>query len=171
MMAVRSRKKRAVIRKDWDSMINPGPTPETVAKMRPDVVESLYRLGKIDSDQRWAAEKIQDVFEQVCRGLFPRAIDHRNPYVEKPSIRPAKGLELMRQSEFEHWRDVYKPWSAIEAKVLVGAGNPRTQLVHLVVVENMRLGEVEKYLEMRNSMAIIHLGEALRRYCRYSGRY
>lgn len=48
----------------------PGPTPETRAKLRGDPILDLYERGIIDFRQRVAAEEIRTIYEAVVARLF-----------------------------------------------------------------------------------------------------
>jgi hypothetical protein len=153
----------------WDSDLSPGPTAETVRKCKQDNMLALYTKGQIDLDELRAVEHIRSMFEAVSRGLMPRAVDHTEPYSDRPGKLPRKGLETLTGAEYDHWTKVYKPWSVEEAKVMVTPALRRSELMHLLVVENVSPREVETIHHFRHGTSLDHLHDSLQLYCVCAG--
>lgn len=164
-----NRLKARQARPAWDSDQSPGPTPQTVRKCKQDNMVALYTKGQIDLDELRAVEHIRSMFEAVSRGLMPRAVDHTEPYSDRPGKLPRKGLETLTGAEYGHWAKVYKPWSAEEAKVMVTPALRRSELVHLLVVDNLSLNAIETRHRIGHGKALEHLQDSLALYCHCAG--
>lgn len=79
------------------------PTPETVAKLTPDPVQSLYDRGLIQSEHTAAALEIRAIYFAVVGSLFARAND--------PSRIGFSKAQMSDRLAVIH-RDRYKPWCA-----------------------------------------------------------
>ena len=148
-----------------------GPTPETAAKLRRDLVARLAQQGRLGGEQVRAALEIRRVWEAFGRGLFP-TVDTTAPIAERRKqalfIDP---IDRLTPAEERAWRLRYRPW-AREMAVTVAAGAIRTtrlQLILDVVVDNHGLREVEGWYRMRHGGAIEHIRAALHRYAEIAG--
>lgn len=138
------------------------PTPETLAKLRYDVIERLFRDGRLREEHVRAANEIRRVWEAVGRALFPSSstVDgQRQPHMRRIFKEPAQ-----RMSDIDEviWRRRYRPW-ADEMSIPIVAGTVRVsrlQLVLDVAVDNYGLRQIEADSTSRE-------GEGVRR--RYSG--
>ena len=70
---MRKRRRRSTLAErveDAEYRDDPGPTPETKAKVRPDPIDALYGTGLIDSRQKGSAEEIREIYHAVVSRLF-----------------------------------------------------------------------------------------------------
>ena len=148
-----------------------GPTPETAAKLRRDLVVRLAGEGRLGREQVRAALEVRRVWEAFGRGLFPAA-RHIAPVGERAKramfVDP---IDRLTRAEERAWRLRYRPW-AREMAVTVAAGAIRTtrlQLILDVVVDNHGLREVEGWYRMRHGAALEHIRAALHRYAEIAG--
>lgn len=147
-----------------------GPTPQTVAKLRRDVVERLREEGRLSEEQARAAAEIRRVWEAFGRGLFPRTRD-----LDRPR-QPHGGMfvdpvESLTDTEERIWRLRYRPW-AREMSVEIVAGIVRVsrlQIVLDVVVDNFGVRQVEGWYRLRHGHALEHVRSTLERYCEIAG--
>ena len=139
---------------------NVGGTQETVSKLRIDVIDRLFKDGKIRPEQKTAAEEITRVFEALQRGFFPSS-----SYVDTP-IRLTGGFRdpFARMSDYERslWKDRYRPWARREEPA-------RLAMVLECVAENYGLRELERRHRMQHGTAIRQLQLSLHEYCLLSG--
>jgi hypothetical protein len=147
-----------------------GPTPQTVAKLRRDIVERLRQEGRLSEEQARAAAEVRRVWEAFGRGLFPRARELDQP--RKPHggmfVDP---VERLTDGEERIWRLRYRPW-AREMSVEIVANVVRVsrlQLVLDVVVDNFGVRQVEGWYRLRHGHALEHVRSALERYCEIAG--
>lgn len=148
-----------------------GPTPETAAKLRRDLVRRLAEEGRLGREQVRAALEVRRVWEAFGRGLFP-ATSVFSPVVgRKGRAMFADPVERLTRAEEAAWRLRYRPW-AREMAVTVAAGAIRTtrlQLILDVVVDNHGLRQVEGWYRMRHGSAVEHVRAALHRYAEIAG--
>lgn len=145
------------------------PTPETLARLRHDVVGRLVERGRLHRIHAEAAEEIRTVAEAVGRGMFPRA------YPTDWTGRPLDGrvprdfFDRMSARERQLWQRHYLPWT----RELHRDGDdqlpgPRwIQLVLDVVVENKGLRRAERSCGLRHGAALDYLADGLERYDRW----
>ena len=158
-------------REDREPRDDTGPTPETAARLRRDLVARLAGEGRLGRGQVRAALEVRRVWEAFGRGLFPAT----------NTMTPAAGrgrramfidpIDRLTRLEEAAWRLRYRPW-AREMAVTVAAGAIRTtrlQLILDVVVDNHGLREVEGWYRMRHGGAIEHIRAALHRYAEIAG--
>ena len=151
-----------------DTGDNAGPTPETAAKLRRDIVVRLAQEGRLGREQVAAALEVRRVWEAFGRG--PRTRWRRSPVAASRRLFIDPIDRLTRQEEAA-WRLRYRPW-AREMAVTVAAGAIRTsrlQLILDIVVDNHGLREVEGWYRMRHGGAIEHIRAALHRYAEIAG--
>ena len=147
------------------------PTPETVAKLRRDVVERLHNEGRLQAEHFRAANEIRRVWEAVGRGIFPGAHkwDHAGQPHQKGMFRDP--IDRMTEAEEIMWRRRYRPW-AREMSLEIAAGVVRVsrlQVVLDIVVDNYGLRQVEAWYRMRHGVAYEHVLASLNRYAELSG--
>ncbi len=150
---------------------NIGPTPETAARLRRDLVARLAQEGRLGREQVRAALEVRRVWEAFGRGLFPgaRAIAPVGQRTRRAMF--VDPIDRLTVEEERAWRLRYRPW-AREMAVTVAAGAIRTtrlQLILDVVVDNHGLREVEGWYRMRHGGAIEHIRAALHRYAEIAG--
>lgn len=147
------------------------PTPETRAKLRRDVIERLFKEGRLEEEHVRAAREIRRVWEGIGRSLFPSGATFGSP--RQPHLRRAAREPMQRMSDVEEiiWRRRYRPW-ADEMSLPIATSTVRVsrlQLVLDVVVDNYGLRQVEAWYRMRHGMGFEYLRSALRRYCELAG--
>ncbi len=142
------------------------PTPQTVRKLRRDVIATLIEKGALDPEHGRAADEIHDVWQAFGRGLFPSARK-----LDSVRVKAAYRGPLDRMSEREElmWRTRYRPWADKEGRVRVGE-TTRLELVIAFVMDNLGPRQVELRYELRHGSAAGHLRQALHRYCEMAPR-
>ena len=148
-----------------------GPTPETAAKLRRDLVARLAREGRLGREQVRAALEVRRVWEAFGRGLFPATNTMAAVAGRRERAMFVDPIDRLTPEEERAWRLRYRPW-AREMAVTVAAGAIRTtrlQLILDVVVDNHGLREVEGWYRMRHGAAIEHIRAALHRYAEIAG--
>ena len=148
-----------------------GPTRETAAKLRRDLVRRLAQEGRLGREQVRAALEVRRVWEAFGRGLFPATSAFSPVAGRQRRAAFADPVERLTREEEAAWRLRYRPW-AREMAVTVAAGAIRTtrlQLILDIVVDNHGLREVEGWYRMRHGSAIEHIRAALHRYAEIAG--
>ncbi len=164
-----SKAARRAIAPDHDAPI--GPTPETAAKLRYDVIAKLYLDGKLDDTHVAAAQEIRRVWEAIGRGLFPRARQLDRIPNRGGATRPREPADLMSQSEAIAWRDRYRPFATeMSVDILSRVSRvSRLQLTLDIVIDNYGLRQVEDWYRLKHGVAAGHLRTALERYAVLAG--
>jgi hypothetical protein len=93
------------------------PTPETLAKLQPNVLPSLVYNGVIDLDQEKAAEEIAHVYHTLHRGLLPAGGIENDRSMATGTLRDP--FARMTTGERNAWEFTYKPWANSESKKLI----------------------------------------------------
>ena len=137
-----------------------GGTQETVSKLRFDVVDSLYRRGRLRIEQKTAADEICMVWEALQRGLFPRSAWVDTPIRLIGAFR--NPLQRMTPTEKRLWKQRYRPWTRSEPA-------KRVELVMDCVCDNYGLRELERRHGMVRGTAIKQIQLGLHEYCLISG--
>lgn len=145
------------------------PTPQTVRKLRRDLILQLHESGRLRSEHLRAAEEIRRIWQAFSRGLGPSAVNPASPGSRGPSGR--QPLEWLSDREEIIWRNRYRPWanetSAIPSGGLVGA--TRLRIVVDLAVDNGGLRQVDGWYRMRNGASFEHLRDGLHRYAVIGG--
>ena len=148
-----------------------GPTPETVRKLRRDIVARLARGARLGEEQLRAALEIRRVWEAFGRGLFPATRPVAPVADRRRRAMFTDPIDRLTPAEERAWRLRYRPW-AREMAVTVAAGAVRTtrlQLILDVVIDNHGLRQVEGWYRMRHGAAVEHIRAALHRYAELAG--
>ena len=148
-----------------------GPTPETAAKLRRDLVQRLAAEGRLGREQVRAAFEVRRIWEAFGRGLFPATNTMAAAAARGRRAMFVDPIDRLTRQEEAAWRLRYRPW-AREMAVTVAAGAVRTtrlQLILDVVVDNHGLREVEGWYRMRHGGAVEHIRAALHRYAEIAG--
>ncbi len=148
------------------------PTPETVSKLRRDLVLRLYEKGRLCREQLQAAEEIRRVWQAFSRGLGPSAIDP-SAFAGggRSSVPVRQPVERLLPVEEATWRRRYRPWAA-EMAAQPSGGHIRVMRLRIVVdlvVDNAGLRQVDGWYRMRNGASLTHLDCGLRRYAEIAG--
>lgn len=143
-----------------------GPTPETAARLRGDVVLGLVRDGLLSAQDLDAALEIRTVHEAVGRGMFPRMPGEPGAGSSSRQFGPRDFTRQMSARERHLWETRYLPWSgAMAVSVAAGlAGTRWLQLVVDIVVDNATPEEAEARYRLPEGAAIRFLAEGLRKY-------
>ena len=147
------------------------PTPETATKLRRDVIERLFKEGRLREEHVRAADEIRRVWEAVGRSLFPSGARFDSPRQSHLRRAPKEPLQGMSDVEEVIWRRRYRPW-ADEMSVPIATGTVRVSRLQLtldVVVDNHGLRQIEAWYRMRHGMGFQHLRAALHRYGNLAG--
>jgi hypothetical protein len=149
------------------------PTPETVAKLRTDLVLRLHRQGRLTIEQFQAAEEIRRVWQAVGRGLFPTAGTLDGVARAAPG-QPRHPIDRMTDSEERAFRRRYRPWAREMDSAMFcqrrasnnggGRGVSYLQLVYDMVIDNHGPRQVERLHRLRHGLAVKGLRTALQRY-------
>jgi hypothetical protein len=136
-------------------------TPETLHKARACVAQRMFDRGQMTADQLRAAQEIGKVFEAITRTLF--ATTSRFGAVGGGSAEdwPAS----LRRS----YRNHYIPWRDEQARIVVGAGKSRCDVVFSVAVDNYGPSQLAQHLRMDHRKVKDHVCESLYRYAEIAG--
>ena len=112
------------------------PTPETAAKLQPNVLTTLLHDSIITGEQHAAAEEIAGVWQALSRSLTARsaAADLIRHSGQSPDP-----FGLMNSDEIWRWQKRYKPWANGQSKKIVSRRPPlcRFRLTLKVAADNM----------------------------------
>lgn len=104
-MTAKRRKRDPVRRFDRIS-----PTPETAAKLRPDVVWTLFERGFLTAAGEKAARDIRDIYLAVVAELMPSKMRLSSEH---------SGKFILTDEMAEKYADVYQPWArSIDRQVI-----------------------------------------------------
>lgn len=115
-----------------------GPTPQTAAKLRPDVVAVLHRAGILSQDQANAAEAIRDVWAALQSTIIGGGA-YGLSFGRSGKI--ADPVSRMTGREAALWSRVWKPW-ADELGRMVRSGRDGPAAVGRVTVLQLVLDVV-----------------------------
>jgi hypothetical protein len=146
-----------------------GGTPETIAKLRHDVIGRLVRHGRLQRIHGDAAEEIRLVSEAVGRGMCPtaRMTDWAG---RQPGFRGSRDfLDRMTSEERHLWQFRYLPWKSelVRAGDAALPGDRWLGLVLDIVVDNSGLRGAERRHGLRHGTALGYLAAGLERYERW----
>lgn len=171
-MAARKRRKRSAHRNAIARRERPcGPTPQTVAKLKRDLILHLYEKGRLGTEHLQAAEEIRRIWQAFSRSLGPTAVDPNTLATGRRTAPGRQPVEWLTAAEEHIWRKRYRPW-AREMSVASCGGTIRVtpfQLVLDIVVDNRSLRRVEGAYRIRHGDAAGHLEAALTRYVEIAG--
>ena len=143
-----------------------GGTEETVAKLRPDIIEQLYRSGRIDGLHRQAAHEIRTVWEAMGRGLFPFPTE-----VSLGSPCEITPFDRMTEDELAMWQRHYLPWAKRMSFAIVGSPVRVTtlQLVLDVALDDYPTQVVAGWYELSRPRVHRMLRDSLQAYAEIAG--
>ena len=152
---------------------NPGigdlPTPETVAKLKPDSILEMLRRGTLDHEHLLAADELRDVFQALVSGLTSKGTPLESGRMSLRQTGPYRQpIERMPERLARLYYDHYKPW----AEEMENSRYGSVALLELtidVVVDGHSLHDIERKQAMRNGSASKHLRAALQRYAEIAG--
>ena len=149
------------------------PTPETVTKLRRDLIAHLYVGGRLRREHVDAAEDIRLIWYAFTRRLGPSAVDF-TALATGPRRGPGavhQPIEWLTGREERIWRNRYRPWAAEMAQIPAGGtvSVTRFRLVLDLAVENESLRRVEAWYRIRHGRAFEALRDGLQRYAEIAG--
>lgn len=147
------------------------PTPETVSKLRQDVIGRLFREGRLREEHVRASKEVREVWEAIGRTLFPTAGAVDGPRQFHLAATARDPIQRMSDAEEAMWRRHYRPW-ADEMSLPVVTGTVRVsrlQVVLDIAVDNHGLRQVEAWYRMRHGLAFEYLRASLHRYAELAG--
>lgn len=148
-----------------------GPTPQTAAKLRRDIVLHLYEKGRLRTEHLEAAEEIRRIWQAFFRSLGATASNPESLATGRQARQTRQPIEWLTGGEETIWRSRYRPWAREMASLPCG-GTVRVtglQLVLDIVVDNRSLRQIEGFYRMRHGAAAEHLSTALHLYARIAG--
>lgn len=175
-MGARKRRKRAAgpataRRRGAAAVPMPGPTPQTAAKLRRDLVLHLYEKGRLRTEHVEAAEDIRRIWQAFSRSLGPTAVNSSTLATGRQAPQARQPIEWLTAAEEQIWRTRYRPW-AREMGASPCGGIIRVTLFQVIleiVVDNRGLRQTEGLYRMRHGDAADHLQAALTRYAEIAG--
>jgi len=140
------------------------PTPETLAKLQPNVLPSLVYNGILDLDQEKAGEEIAHVYHTLHRGLLPAGGIENDRSIATGTLRDP--FARMSTGERNAWEFRYKPWANNESKKLIRK-RPRLcrwKLTLLITHENERPEVLAARYQVEYPKIIRYLKDSLNEY-------
>lgn len=138
-------------------------TPETLKKLKTDVVLGLHIDGKLSKGHLAAAEQIRDIHQVIGKALFPMArMDGTNGRQSRGT--PLAPLERMSKEQYYQWKNFYAPWTKLVPRHILA-------IVIAVVIDNRGPYQLEEYLDIRDSEPVVVplVRDALRQYAELAG--
>lgn len=139
-----------VVRETYQNVDPADAAVDGLTRMRTDQLDRLYEAGKINMEQRAAAQKIRIVWESMGRGLFPGASAVGGMVGTKSRGSFRHPLERMSEREFFIWIKEYVPWANGQAaKTAVhhsdtGFKISFARVCYHVVVDNLGPSQLER---------------------------
>ena len=154
-------KRRKIIINEGDE-----PTPETKAKLKPDVMLRLVASGE-PSEFLLASIEIRDVYEGLCCSLFSRGInfDPKTGHTRRKFRHP---VETMPKHLAALYDARYKPWANEMSRIGKYGATPLSVVVD-ILIDGVTLTEVDRRLRIRSGEAKKILCLSLRQYCEMAG--
>lgn len=145
------------------------PTPQTVARLKPDTILEMLRRGSLCREHQMAAEEIRNIFQALVSGLMSKSAALDQPRIDLRTTGPYRQpVERMPERLVRLYHDRYKPW-ADETETLHCGGRSLLDFTIEVIVDGRTLHEVERKQSMRNGSASICLRKSLQRYAEIAG--
>ena len=145
---------------------NLGPTPETAAKLDPDVLLVMLERDQLTSEQEAGARELFSMWRALQRGMLPQMkLGMAGPLPGRKQARSP--FARMGDSEIEVWTTRYKPWASVEAKTIV-VGAPRLSRLDLtrrVIENNGRPADVARHFRTPVDKILAEFRNALDCYC------
>ena len=170
-MGARKRRKRALRSHRPTPTASHGPTPQTVAKLKRDLILHLYEKGRLGKEHLAAAEEIRRIWQAFSRSLGPTAVNSDLLATGRQTAQGRQPLEWLSETEEHIWRKHYRPWAREMAGGSCGGTIRVTtfQIVLEIVVDNRSLRRIEGAYRMRHGTAALSLEAALTRYAQIAG--
>jgi hypothetical protein len=147
------------------------PTPQTVRKLRRDLVAHLYGKGRLRREHVDAAEEIRFVWYAFSRRLGPSAVNLLAVPAGNRSGQARQPIEWLTDREEIVWRNRYRPWAGEMARIHAGGivTVSRLQMMVDLLVDNQGLRRVEAWYRLRHGAAFENLRDGLHRYAEIAG--
>ena len=145
------------------------PTPETMKKLRSDVIAKLARQQKISPHLEKAALEVRLVWYAIGRGLLAGAASVEPRTGGKGAFRDP--MDRMTQHELHCWQRHYGPWATWAGRQQVA----RTTLLDVVLAiccDNMApsgIHGLDRWLGVRQGRALAALVTGLDKYAEIAG--
>lgn len=157
VLATEGRKKpKLVVVEDY------GPTSETKRRLRPDIIETLWKRGTLDTHAWEAASEIRRIIEQIA-GRFVRSSMGRLELMGgriQSSPHPLDGVPLGLQSRYLHR---YIPWTRRMGALKCGLAT-YMEITFAILVDGATPRQIERRHGLRSGRATEALIAALRSY-------
>jgi len=144
---------------------NCGPTPETTAKLEPDVLLVLRQHDHVTPEQETAARELHAMWRALKRGMLPQSkVVPASPIPGRKQVRSP--FARMNDYELELWSERYRPWANAESRTLV-TGWPRLsrlELTRRIVEDNATPAAIGAMHGLAQTQVMEHLRNALDRY-------
>ncbi len=171
-MSGRPRKPRTVEERD-------DPTPQTVAKLRYDVIGRALQEGRIHPEQMAAAQEIRQLIEAWTRGFGSGGgnvtSDSGGTRFNFQTIDGGgfrEPIDRLTDAEERNWRLHYKPFAEQMKHVVVCGAPERATALSLtidVAVDNNPFGQLDKRYRLRNGTASDIVRHSLWKYAQLAG--
>ncbi len=154
--------RREADRRRVDGEVSVAATPETLRKLRRDVVETWHTQGRLGDEQLRAAGEIQRVWHAITAGLWPRS---------QPLVRAARGADVndWPASLRRAYTERYVPWRTEAGLTMASPRLPVLALVLDVVVDNLGPKQMERRHAIHRDRAVRLVQAALHRYAEMAG--
>lgn len=148
-----------------------GPTPETAAKLKRDLIAHLRDKGRLTPEQARAAEEVRRIWQAFSRILGPSATNPATLATGRQAGGARMPIDWLTDVEETIWRDSYRPWASERAAQPCGGTIRVTefQIVLEIVVDNRSLRQTEGFYRMRHGAAFEIVRSALHRYAEIAG--
>lgn len=148
-----------------------GPTPQTAAKLKRDLVAHLRDKGRLTSEHAQAAEEIRRIWQAFSRILGPSATNPATLATGRQAGGARMQIDWLTDAEETIWRERYRPWASEMAAQPCGGTIRVTQfqIVFEIVVDNRSLRQTEGCYRMRHGAAFEITRSALHRYAEIAG--
>ncbi len=159
IVATRSRRGRPKANADI------GPTPETAAKLEPDVLFELKQADCVTAEQETAARELHAMWRALKRGMLPQSkVVPASPIPGRKQVRSP--FARMDESELDLWSQRYKPWANTETRMLIARAPrlSRLELTRRIIEDNTAPGALGARHGMADMEVVEHLRNALDRY-------
>lgn len=148
-----------------------GPTPQTAAKLKRDLIAHLRDKERLIPEHARAAEDIRRIWQAFSRILGPSATNPATLATGRQAGGGQMQIDWLTEREEAIWRERYRPWASEMAAQPCGGTIRVTkfQIVFEIVVDNRSLRQTEGAYRMRHGSAFDIIRAALHRYAEIAG--
>lgn len=153
------------------ALVNVGPTPETAAKLKRDLVAHLREKGRLSAEHALAAEEIRRIWQAFSRILGPSATNPATLATGRQAGGARMAIDWLTETEETIWRRRYRPWATEMVAQPCGSTIRVThfQIVLEIVIDNRSLRQTEGAYRLRHGTAFEIVHAALHRYAEMAG--